>query len=140
MKNTFLIFAGVFLASCSAQQHLSGVQSATDKNITVGSVQREIKIGMAGSGVAEVLGSPNIVSTDENRNEVWVYDKISTEVAYSKSSGSIAGLIFGPAGGGIAGASQDSGASSQSQRTLTVIIKFDESGKVADFSYHTSRF
>ena len=31
-------------------------------------------------------------------------------------------------------------ASSTSQRTLTVIIKFDEEKKVRDFAYHTSRF
>ena len=29
---------------------------------------------------------------------------------------------------------------SSSQRSLTVIIKFDEDGKVYDFAYHTSRF
>lgn len=139
-KASFLLFFALVLAGCSPQQHLADVQSATDKNLTVGNVQREIKIGMSGAEVAAVLGSPNIVSTDEDRNEVWVYDKISTEVAYSRSSGGIAGLIFGPKGGGIGAASQNSGASSKSQRTLTVIIKFDKDGKVFDFDYHSSRF
>jgi hypothetical protein len=95
---------------------------------------------MSGAEVIEALGSPNIVSTDENGWEVWVYDKISTEVAYSRSSGGIIGLLVGGSGGGLGGASTDSGASSKSQRTLTVIIKFDGDKKVRDFAYHTSRF
>ena len=100
---------------------------------------------MSGAEVAQVLGSPNIVSTDEERREVWIYDKISTETAYSTSEGGIASLILISSiadvflGGG-GGASGTSGASSTSQRTLTVIIKFDEDKKVRDFAYHASRF
>jgi len=44
--------------------------------------------------VATVLGSPNIVTTDTERRETWVYDKISSEVAYSESEGTVIGLIF----------------------------------------------
>ena len=103
---------------------------------------------MPASEVATVLGSPNIVTTDEKRREVWVYDKIATERAYSTSEGGISTLILGGAlvGSGLIGAavapsySQSAGAESTSQRTLTVIIKFDEQLKVRDFAYHTSRF
>ncbi len=99
---------------------------------------------MSGAEVAAVLGSPNIVSTDEERREVWIYDKIATDVAYSSSSGGLATLILGggsSAGGGVGGsASRSAGAASTSQRTLTVIIKFDSDKKVRDFAYHTSRF
>jgi len=35
---------------------------------------------------------------------------------------------------------QEAGGASKSQRTLTIIIKFDEDEKVRDFAYHTSRF
>lgn len=87
---------------------------------------------MSSAEVAQVLGSPNIVSTDEERREVWIYDKIATDYAQSSSSGGVNILILG------VGAS--AGASSTSQRTLTVIIKFDNVGKVRDFAYHTSRF
>ncbi len=108
--------------------------------MTVGTVQREIKLGMSGAEVATVLGSPNIVTTDSERRETWVYDKISTEVAYSKSGGAVAGLIFSSAGGGAGAGHVKAGATSTSQRTLTVVIKFDDEGLVRDFSYHTSRF
>lgn len=51
----------------------------------VGTVQQEIRKGMSGAEVAAVLGSPNIVSTDEAGREVLVYDKISSDVVYSTS-------------------------------------------------------
>jgi len=100
--------------------------------MTVGKVQREIRIGMPSAQVIEALGSPNIVSTDENRLEVWVYDKIATDVSYSNSNGGV-WLILGAVGG-------NSGAASISQRTLTVVIKFDADKKVRDFAYHSSSF
>ena len=40
------------------------------RNLTVGTVQREIRIGMSSAEVIEVMGSPNVVSTDADRNEV----------------------------------------------------------------------
>ena len=99
---------------------------------------------MSGAEVAQALGSPNIVTTDELRREVWIYDKFSTDVAYSTSSGGVAALIFGGGGsvGGGAGSNvgQSAGAGSASQKTLTVIIKFDEARRVRDFAYHTSSF
>lgn len=76
------------LTGCqSAGQHMADVQSGmTGQNISVGKVQREIRVGMTGATVAEVLGSPNIVTTDEQRREVWIYDKIATDRAYSASN------------------------------------------------------
>ena len=135
----------LFAAGCmSASQHRAAVEEPAGERLTVGTVQKEIRVGMSGAEVAGVLGSPNIVSTDEERREVWIYDKIATDAAYSSSSGGIASLILGAGSsvGGAAGGSvnQSAGASSTSQRTLTVIIKFDNDKKVRDFAYHTSRF
>lgn len=127
------ILSILFLAGCStASSHLSQVKSDAGDRITVGKVQREIRMGMPSSQVIEVLGSPNIVSTDENRLEVWVYDKIATDVSYSNSNGGV-WLILGSVGG-------NSGATSTSQRTLTIVIKFDADKKVRDFAYHSSSF
>jgi outer membrane protein assembly factor BamE (lipoprotein component of BamABCDE complex) len=128
----------------TASVHKEQVQDDSTDRMTVGKVQREIRIGMSGAEVAQVLGSPNIVSTDEERREVWIYDKIATDRVYSESRGGVSALILGW-GGGVAGAasgnvSSSAGASSTSQRTLTIIIKFDKEGIVRDFAYHTSRF
>jgi outer membrane protein assembly factor BamE (lipoprotein component of BamABCDE complex) len=131
------------LTGCmTASQHRSAVQDDSGDKLTVGVVQKEIKVGMSGAGVLEVLGSPNIVSTDEQRREVWVYDKIATDVVYSNSGGGI--LVLGFASnvllGGGGSYNRNAGAASTSQRTLTIIIKFDDDSKVRDFAYHSSRF
>jgi len=146
MKNviSLVLVASIASACSTATQHRADVQDDATDRITVGVVQKEIRIGMSGADVVGVIGSPNIVSTDSDRNEVWVYDKLATDVAYSDSKGGVLGLIFGPLGsaGGVAvgGASRSAGATSSSQRTLTVIINFDAQNQVDDFAYHTSRF
>jgi outer membrane protein assembly factor BamE (lipoprotein component of BamABCDE complex) len=130
----------VALAACSATQHRAEVQDDSVDRVTVGTVQREITVGMSSAQVAAVLGAPNIVSTDAERREVWIYDKISTDVSYSRSGGVVAGLVVGSSGGGAGAGRKNAGASSASQRTLTIIIKFDDAGLVRDFAYRTSRF
>ncbi len=138
---TVAILATVFAAGCSATHHAADVRQADETDrVTVGTVQKEIRIGMSGAEVAVALGSPNIVTTDEQRRETWIYDKISSDVTYSRSSGTIVGLIFGGSGGGVGGGTSSAGSTSTSQRTLTVIIKFDGDARVRDFSYHSSRF
>ena len=134
MRTICCLFLSIlFLSGCStAGSHLKSVKSDAADRITVGKVQREIRIGMPSSQVIEALGSPNIVSTDENRLEVWVYDKMATDVSYSNSDGGV-WLILGAVGG-------SSGAASKTQRTLTIVVKFDEDGKVRDFAYHSSSF
>ncbi len=141
----FALMFSALLAGCStATQHRADVQDNSTDLVTVGTVQKEIRVGMSGADVAQVLGSPNIVSTDEERREVWIYDKIATDRAYSSSSGGVNTLFLGVGagvGGGMGiGGSSSAGATSTSQRTLTVIIKFDKRGKVRDFAYHTTRF
>ncbi len=128
-----LIVAIVTLNGCvTAERHAADVQGQNSQNLTVGTVQKEIKIGMSGADVLLVLGSPNIVSTDAQRREVWVYDKVATDRVQSSSSGWVF-LIFG-------GGQSQASASSTSQRTLTIIIKFDYQSLVRDFAYHTSSF
>lgn len=139
------------LSGCkTAGEHASAVRSAQaeDEKVTVGTVQREIMVGMSSAEVVEVLGAPNMVTTDSKRRENWVYDKISTETVYSTSSGGVSALVLGGAiignglagGGGSTGYSSSSGASSTSQRTLTIIIKFDDENMVRDFAYRSSSF
>ena len=124
--------AGVLGGCVSATYHKDKVQDDAKDFLTVGKVQREIKVGMPSAQVVEVLGSPNVVTTDEERREVWVYDKVSSDVSYSRSNG-YATLI-------LIGTDRYSGAQSTSQKTLTIVVKFDLEGKVRDFAYHSSKF
>jgi outer membrane protein assembly factor BamE (lipoprotein component of BamABCDE complex) len=144
-KLILVVVLPIILAGCaSAGAHRQAVQDDTGDRLTVGTVQKEIRVGMSGAEVASVLGSPNIVSTDEERREVWIYDKVATDYVESSSSGGISALILGVGssvgalGSGSYGSS--AGAASRSQRTLTIIIKYDHEGKVRDFAYHTSKF
>lgn len=140
---SFLV-ASAMLTGCQANYHKQAVQDDTGDRITIGKVQKEIRIGMSGADVAQALGSPNIVTTDDQHREVWVYDKISTEYVYSNSSGGVNALLIGlgsdVAGGGGAGMSGSSGAKSTTQRTMTIIIRYNKEGKVRDFSYNSSSF
>ena len=130
MKNAWIALGLCVLiaaAGCSSDR-----AEIKEDRLTVGKVQGEIKVGMAASQVAELLGSPNIVTTDEKRREVWMYDKVSTD-RVDTSSSSFGGII-------ILGGSSRSSSSSQRQRTLTIIIKYDEEKKVRDFAYNSTQF
>lgn len=151
MKKILLlsVLTCLLLTGCmGAEKHRAAVRDDSADRISVANVQREIHVGMAGADVISALGSPNMVTTDSERRETWVYDKVATERVYSTSSGGLGlmlgGLVGGGAGGaaGGAGGSYNSatGASSTSQRTLTIIIKFDHAGKVRDYSYRQSSF
>lgn len=102
------------------------------EQLTVGRVQGEIKVGMSAAAVAEILGSPNIVTTDEERREVWIYDKVSSDSV--DTSNSIGGTII------IFGGQSSQRERSRTQKTLTIIIKFDENKLVRDFAYNFSQF
>ena len=142
--STAVLITSLAIVGCSASQHRAEVEDAATQRLTVGTVQREIRHGMAAADVIAVLGSPNIVTSSANQEEVWVYDRIATDATYSRSAGAVVGLIVGPLGSGSAGGlgagSRAAGATSVSQRSLTVVINFDGDSRVADFAYHASRF
>lgn len=125
----------------TAADHRNAV-NATDR-LTLGTVQKEIRKGMSSADVVSVLGAPNMVTTDDQRREVWVYDKAAREVVHSSSGLQIIPLLLGTgavAGGAAGGYSQSAAATAQTSRTLTVVIKFDEEKKVRDWAYHATQF
>jgi len=122
-----LCVVGGIVTSCTIQNE--GLEA---EKLTVAKVQKEFRIGMTSAEVVEVLGSPNMITTDEKRREVWVYDKVSTEVSSSNAGVGVWLLVFY--------ANKSSKTASSSQRTLTIIVKFDENSRVRDFAYRTSSF
>jgi len=130
---TAILLLAVAVGGCTtAAEHQQQLGSTAEREMTVGVVQREIRAGLSQDQVAEALGSPNIVTRDAAGNETWIYDKIASEASYSNSSAYGTILILG---GGRA-----AGASATTQRTLTVVIKFDANRLVDTFSYHASKF
>jgi outer membrane protein assembly factor BamE (lipoprotein component of BamABCDE complex) len=141
VKHLVLTLSALLIAGCmTAPEHRAAVEGEGTDRLTVGKVQSEIRVGMSGAEVVSVLGTPNIVSTDEERREVWVYDRVSTTTVHSESRAGVLALVFGGSGGALGGVGGDAGARSTTQRTLTVIIKFDKEARVRDFAYHASQF
>jgi outer membrane protein assembly factor BamE (lipoprotein component of BamABCDE complex) len=128
------ICAAAALAACTttAAQQQQQLGSAAAREMTLGIVQKEIRAGLMPDQVATALGSPNIVTRDAAGRETWIYDKVATEASYSQSSAYGTVLLLGTGNA--------AGAASQSQRTLTVVIKFGTNQQVETFSYHSSRF
>ena len=91
-----------------------------------------------------MLALPNIVSTDEERREVWIYDKIATDTAYSSSSGADQHVILGGRGS-VAGSR---GREHEPVGPRILSLPADATGVTtsrrrqegARLAYHTSRF
>ncbi|WP_337186604.1 hypothetical protein [Phenylobacterium sp.] len=83
--------------------------------------------------ILETFGAPNIVTLDGQRNEVWSYQRHATVSQASGGSSYFTVVLFG--------SGQYAEGFQQSQRTITLIIKFDPKTKVvSDFHSRTSDF
>ena len=100
MRAIILVIAATQLLGCSLFQ-----SHGNDRELTVGTVQKEIRIGMSGA------------QTHTAPATLMLFDSLGSITTTSSNQ-----------------------RNSSSQRSLTVIIKFDEDSKVYDFAYHTSRF
>lgn len=132
-KVTALIFISMLsfgVTSCNARRFYDKSYSETTR-LELGNVQREICEGMSQGQVAVALGSPNIVTADKDKKETWIYDKVSSEVRQSSTSGFI---LFCQTGVDYVSRRD------VSQKTLTVVLKFDENKMVERISYHSSKF
>ncbi len=127
---TFLLIAGCH----STSQQIQDVQATqnTDSRLTLGTIESQLHKGMSNASVVEIFGPPNIVTTDDQHREVWVYDRISTIRAHTNSGGWATIVILG--------LGNKANTSSTSQRTLTLIVKFDSNQTVRDYSYRYSNF
>jgi outer membrane protein assembly factor BamE (lipoprotein component of BamABCDE complex) len=128
----YVILASSLVACSSAGKHAANLHSTKEREMTLGLVQKEVRTGMSQGELATVLGSPNIVTKDQSGTQTWVYDKIASEVSYSQDQGGIWFLI--------AGYGKEAGARASSQKTLTVVIKFDDKELVEKVTYHSSKF
>lgn len=124
------------------------VTPVQEQQMTLGRVQRDIKVGTSQADVAQYLGSPNIVTQDADGRETWIYDKVSSITSYGSSGFGIGvgglggGYGSGGFGGGLAnvGYNKHGGTVQSVQKTLTVVLKFDDNKNVQSFSYHMSSF
>jgi outer membrane protein assembly factor BamE (lipoprotein component of BamABCDE complex) len=133
-KTSYLAMLSLaLLGGCmTAAEHQKNLGSEREREMTLGIVQKDLRKGMSQTDVATALGSPNIVTRDSDGREAWVYDKIASEASYSNSGNYMTLLLLG--------AGSTAGASSTTQKTLTVVIKYDDKNQVDSFAYHSTRF
>lgn len=90
------------------------------QKITLGNVQRLVKKGASSADVIEALGSPNIVTSNNDKTETWVYDKVITEREFAN---------------GV-----NSGVEVKSSRTMMVVVKYDKAGLVDSVQYRQTSY
>lgn len=133
---------------CRKHPEKCQVTPVQEQQLTLGIVQRDIKIGTSQADVAETLGSPNIVTMDSDGHQTWIYDRVSSITSYGNSGFGVGigglggGYGSGGLGGGVvnAGYNKNGGTVQSVQKTLTVVLKFDDNNNVVSFSYHMSSF
>lgn len=131
MKRTLvsILAAAVFASGCVSPQPVT----TRNSELTHGNVQLNLKVGeTTQTQVLEVFGAPNITSIDGSGQEVWTYQRSATVTQSSSSGGGWTILL--------AGASRSSSGFEQTQRTMTLIIKFNDKKIVSDFRSRSSDF
>lgn len=123
--------AAVLLAGCVQTQ----VKPVTTRNseLTHGNVQLNLKVGQTTQAeVLEIFGAPNITTIDGSNQEVWSYQRQAT-VSQSSATSNYWTIV-------LAGGSSGAAGFEQTQRTMTLIIKFAPNKVVSDFRSRSSEF
>ena len=134
MNRIFIaLVIGVFLFSgCATTQPVEPADTKPSP-FTHGNVQLTIKKGITTQAeLLENFGPPNIATIDSSGNEIWTYQKHATVAKSSESNAYGTIILFGVSGG--------TSGFEKSSRTMTLIIKFDETKKVSDFKSMTTSF
>ena len=122
MNKLLLIVTSVSLLSACAPAPLAVIparQIETQK-ITLGAVQSVVKKGASSADVINALSSPNIVTSNADGSETWVYDKVSTE---QENASGINGSV-----------------TVRSSRTMMVVVKFDKNRIVETVQYRQTSY
>lgn len=128
---------------------------AQEQEFTLGLVQRQVKVGASQDEVAIALGSPNIVTQDSEGKETWIYDKISSSITDRNKAESmienstytryfwhdlLTFVTLGLINKDVKPEMKDVSQVVTTQKTLTVVIKFDKTNRVEAVTYHMSKF
>jgi outer membrane protein assembly factor BamE (lipoprotein component of BamABCDE complex) len=128
-----ILISFTLLAGCSTNSGpLVSIPSRSmeTQRLAVGAAQM-LKVGSTSERVIELLGSPNVVTNNEDGLETWVYDKVSKETEVVRTSDG--GWLFTPK-------QQQSVVSVVGERTLIVVIKFDKGQRVSNVRYRQTSY
>ena len=100
----------------------------------------------------ELFGGPNISTTDADGLETWVYERSASTTdtagaaearnlnAFFGAGGNVGGAAVGGGVAGGASSARDRSRTTNTVRTLTVIVKFNPDKTVRDYSVRQSTF
>jgi hypothetical protein len=122
-------------------------------NLSYGMINATIKKGVTTqSDLLEMFGGPNIMTTNAQGEEVWHYERHTSmsDTAGSQQDKNFNAFVGGGAGGGglaIGGGASGGSRSTNDQRrtvnsdrTLSLIVKFNPDKTVRDFSTRATTF
>ena len=167
-KSKILLSAMCTLLVFTGCENIQG-PTVPQSNLTPGKVQQNISKGMSSTEIIKALGSPNIITRDKTGKTSWVYDKVSTYHSKTNGGLNFVRMNandFVIAGGVLAGTAAVLKTTGQSnflisaaalglftlfntqedyeykteQKTLTIVLDFDENEKLQNFSYMYSSF
>ena len=115
-----LAFCAILIACAQTPLAVIPARQIETQKITLGSVQSQVKKGASSADVINALSSPNIVTSNSDGSETWVYDKLSTEV--EAAGGSNSGVLV------------------KSTRTMMVVVKFDKNHIVENVQYRQTSY
>ncbi|OGV49654.1 MAG: hypothetical protein A2017_07300 [Lentisphaerae bacterium GWF2_44_16] len=125
----FIVLIVMVYEGCSS----TDPEDAKPSPFTHGNVQLNLKAQITTQAeVLEKFGPPNIAATDASGSEIWTYQKNATVTREAGKGGYFTIVLLGAQSG--------SSGFEQSQKAMTLIIKFGKDKKVADFKSMSSSF
>ena len=98
-------------------------------NLTVGMIKTKVVKGETSQEeIMRTFGAPNMVTKNRSNNEVWSYNKMSTEASASGHNTSL--IVYG----------SSSAVASRTTSSFDWIIVFDENDIVKDYSLISSSY
>lgn len=130
MKALLIVTMSAMMFGCASQTAtpLLDARQVETQKITLGAVQSQLHEGSSSAEVIAALGPPNIVATNPDKTETWVYDKTFTETEISASG------INLPFSGSA------TGAKAKSSRSLIVTIKYNKQKTVESIQYRQTSY
>ena len=123
--------AALALGGCAHVDTRSGIVGNGD--LTHGNVQLALRVGKTTQNdVLETFGAPNVATIDATGQEVWTYQRHATITQRGSANNYWTVVLLG-------GSTKAEGFE-QTQRTMTLMIKFDASKVVSDFKSRTAEF
>jgi hypothetical protein len=145
MKALILATASLWISPIAANAAPAKDAVDSTNTLTHGMAQMTLRVGQTTQlEVIDAFGAPNITTLDAQGQEVWVYDRHATVTASKDSSFSI-GMLIGAVGGAVGGGGglgfgSSKSKTSESSRSMTLVIKFGPNKIVSDFKSRTSSF